>query len=61
MGILLGITTSWARNPPEEWNCAGNYKLIDIESTRGMEIPQEITSLFTWIQADKIKMRGKSF
>jgi hypothetical protein len=27
-GILLGITSSWMRNPPEEWNSAGKYWLM---------------------------------
>jgi hypothetical protein len=57
---------------------AGNYHLIDEESTGGMGfrrelpahrlgihprkgIPPGITSLFTRIQAGKIKIRGKSF
>jgi hypothetical protein len=28
-----GITTSWTKNPPEEGDSAGNYKLFDEEST----------------------------
>jgi hypothetical protein len=30
-----GKTTSWTKNPPEEWNSAGNYQLVDKESTQG--------------------------
>jgi hypothetical protein len=36
-GILPGTTGLWMRNPPEEWNFAGNYQLLDEESTGGME------------------------
>jgi hypothetical protein len=36
IGILAGITTSWVKNPPEEWDSAGNYyQLIDNEFLRG--------------------------
>jgi hypothetical protein len=28
-GILPGITSFWTRNPWEEWNLAGNYRLLD--------------------------------
>jgi hypothetical protein len=41
MGILPGITTSWTRNPPKEWNSARNYQLIDEESTRGKGFHRE--------------------
>jgi hypothetical protein len=34
MVILPGITISWTRNPPKEWESARNYQLIDEESTR---------------------------
>jgi hypothetical protein len=34
MGNLPGITISWTRNPPEEGDSAGNYKLINSESIR---------------------------
>jgi hypothetical protein len=33
--IPLGITSSGTRNPPEIWDSAGNYQLIDEESNRG--------------------------
>jgi hypothetical protein len=35
-------TSSGTRNPPEEWNSAGNYQLIDKEFTRGMGFCQEL-------------------
>jgi hypothetical protein len=31
--ILPGITISWTRNPTDEWDFSGNYKLVDEEST----------------------------
>jgi hypothetical protein len=40
---------------------AGNYHLIDEESTRGRGFLVGIPSLFTRIQAGKIKISGKSF
>jgi hypothetical protein len=40
---------------------AGNYYLMDEESTQGKGIPPGIISLFMRIQAGKIKMRGKTF
>jgi hypothetical protein len=40
--ILPGITGSWTRNPPEEWNSAGNYRLLDKESTKRMEFCWEL-------------------
>jgi hypothetical protein len=33
MVILPGITSSLTRNPMQEWNFAGNYQLLDKEST----------------------------
>jgi hypothetical protein len=53
------------RNPPEEGDSSGYYQLIDEESIqrRGFHpkkgIPLGITSLFTRIQASKIKICGK--
>jgi hypothetical protein len=44
MRILPGITTSWARNPPEEQDSVGNYRyqLIDKESTQGRGFHREL-------------------
>jgi hypothetical protein len=28
-GILPGISRSWMRNQPEEWNSARNYQFLD--------------------------------
>jgi hypothetical protein len=36
MVIPPGITSSWTRNPIEEYFTARIYKLMDEESTRGM-------------------------
>jgi hypothetical protein len=33
MAIPQGIASSETMNPPEEWDSAGNYQLIDEEST----------------------------
>jgi hypothetical protein len=41
MGILSEITTTWTRNPPEEGDSAGNYQLIDEESTQGRGFHRE--------------------
>jgi hypothetical protein len=35
-------TRSGTRNPPEEWHSAGNYQLIDEESTRGRGFHREL-------------------
>jgi hypothetical protein len=48
MGILPVITTSWMRDPPEEWK-------------RRKGIPMGTTCLFTRIQAGKIKIHRQSF
>jgi hypothetical protein len=29
----MEVTSLWTRNPPEEWDSAGNYKLMDEEFT----------------------------
>jgi hypothetical protein len=42
IGIPPGVTRSWKRNQPEEWNSAGNYRLQDEESTRIMEFRREL-------------------
>jgi hypothetical protein len=34
MVIRPGITSSGAKNPPEEWDSAGNYYLVDAVSDR---------------------------
>jgi hypothetical protein len=41
-GILSGITGFWTRNPREEGNLAGNYRLLNEESTGRMEFRQEL-------------------
>jgi hypothetical protein len=33
-GIPLGVTSSWMKNPPEEWNSAWNHWLMDMDSVR---------------------------
>jgi hypothetical protein len=42
MVIPPRITTSWTRNPMEEWNSAGNYWLMDEESTRRMKFRRKL-------------------
>jgi hypothetical protein len=34
MSFLPGITTSGTRNPPEEWDSAGNNQLMEADSDR---------------------------
>jgi hypothetical protein len=34
MGFLPGITSSGTRNPPEEWDSAGNNQLMEADSDR---------------------------
>jgi hypothetical protein len=34
MGFPPGITTSGTRNPPEEWDSAGNNQLMEADSDR---------------------------
>jgi hypothetical protein len=41
-GIPLGITSSWTRNSPVEWNSARNYQLLDKGFTSGMEFRWEL-------------------
>jgi hypothetical protein len=61
MGILQGIITTWTKNPPEEWDTAGNDQLIDKGSTRGSGFHRELPAYSRGIQAGKIKVRGKFF
>jgi hypothetical protein len=42
MFIPPGISSSETRNPPEEWDYAGNYQLIDEESARGRGFHREL-------------------
>jgi hypothetical protein len=61
IGILPGITTSWMRNPPEEWDSAWNYQLIYDESNQVRGFYWELPAYLQKIQAGKITIRGKSF
>jgi hypothetical protein len=42
MVILLEITCSGRSNPPEKWDFAGKYQLIDEEFTRGRGFRREL-------------------
>jgi hypothetical protein len=42
MGNMPGITAPWTKNPPEEGDFAGNYQLIDEESTGGRGFHREL-------------------
>jgi hypothetical protein len=46
--IPLGITISGTRNPPEEWDSAGNTQFIDEECPQGMGLPQELLAQERW-------------
>jgi hypothetical protein len=48
MVIKPGITSSWTKNPPEEWLFTGTYQLMDEESSAGKVIPPGITS--SWMK-----------
>jgi hypothetical protein len=60
MGILPVITTSWTRNPPEEWLFRRELPAHERGIHRRNVIPPGITSSFTLIQAGEIKLRAKS-
>jgi hypothetical protein len=42
MFIPPGIINSGTKNPPEEWDSAKNYQLIDEESTQGKAFYREL-------------------
>jgi hypothetical protein len=33
-GYSAGITSFWTRNPPKEWNSAGNHQILNVEIHR---------------------------
>jgi hypothetical protein len=45
--ILPGITSSWARNPPEECDSARNYQLMDADSDREDQNTYKLQMLFS--------------
>jgi hypothetical protein len=47
MFIPLGITSSWTRNPQEEWDSARNYQLIDAYSEWNDQNVGEILRMVT--------------
>jgi hypothetical protein len=47
IGFPLGITISWTRKPPEEWNSAGNHQLMDADSGQQHENTIKILRLVT--------------
>jgi hypothetical protein len=55
--IPLIITSSWKRNPQQEWDFTGNSRLLDEESTRGRRFRRESPAQRP-IHTCKIKMPG---
>jgi hypothetical protein len=47
MGFPPGITTSGTRNPPKEWDSAGNNQLMDAVSDREDQNVQKILKAVT--------------
>jgi hypothetical protein len=59
MGNLPEITTSKARNPPDEGDSAGNYQLIDEESTQGTGFHRELPAYLLGFRPVRSKFAGK--
>jgi hypothetical protein len=55
MFIPPGITSSGTRNQPEKWDFAGNYQLIDDESTRVSGFHRELPVLLRWFRPVRSK------
>jgi hypothetical protein len=47
IGFLPGITTSGTRNPPEEWDSAGNNQLMEADSDRQYQNVRKILKAVT--------------
>jgi hypothetical protein len=53
--IPPGIARSGTMNPQDEWDSAGNYKLIDKEYTRGSGFHRELPDNLRWFRPVKSK------